>query len=140
MIGLRFGKTEFDPTPHDILSKSFCTWVLNNRPVNVTELVERFRKKSLGREAADYLKVVNVIFAYFVIFGYDVAKTNIAYWMWVMVKDSKGFDSVTYTKCFFITWHYQEKANINPKATLPFLRFATAFLVSWIVLFYFCQH
>lgn len=94
VTGLRFGKSKFDHNnPHDIPSKSTYTGVLRNKPILVTKLMVLFKEEKLGDEPADYLKVAKIIFAYCIVLGYDVAKTHVADWMWVLVEDSKAFDN-----------------------------------------------
>lgn len=56
--------------------------MLKNKPIKVSNLIERFKSKlesdSVGH-AIDYLKVDKVIFAYCVVFNYDVSKMNVVH-------------------------------------------------------------
>lgn len=137
VTGLRFGRPKFDHNgAHDIPSKSFYSRVLKRKPILIGQLLERFNNKELGKEAADYVKVAKICFAYFVLFGIDSRKTIVAEWMWALVEDSKAFDVFPWgSYSYQILLHYLSNIRRKPtsakRKSYHFYGFATAFLVSF---------
>ncbi|KAH6792938.1 hypothetical protein C2S52_003415 [Perilla frutescens var. hirtella] len=73
VTGLRFGGSNFNPNEnHRILDNYFYSRFLRKKKITVSNLWSQFIQRTLGRNASDYVKVVKILFVYYILFGFDI--------------------------------------------------------------------
>lgn len=141
VTGLRFGASTFNPNgPHPINDDSFYSRILKKKPIYVLDLWDQFVSMKLGHNASDYVKVAKILFAYFVLFGYDCRKIIVAEWLWALVEDTEAWESFPWGSysyqilLFYIKRiHTEHSGGSNKRESYHFYGFSTAFLVCCIL-------
>ncbi|KAH6790703.1 hypothetical protein C2S51_005709 [Perilla frutescens var. frutescens] len=92
--GLRFGSSSFNPNAklQVVPQRSVFHRLFQGRRTTVTQLEERFRKKTMIRDVADYLKVANILFVYRMIMCLD-HKRVVDPWVWALVEDDERWNA-----------------------------------------------
>ncbi|KAH6804329.1 hypothetical protein C2S51_032576 [Perilla frutescens var. frutescens] len=91
--GLRFGSSTFDPHgDHIVPSRSVYHRLFEGKRTTIKQMEERFKELGMARDAADYVKVANILFVYRMILCLDQYR-YVDPWVWALAEDVERWNS-----------------------------------------------
>ncbi|KAH6778008.1 hypothetical protein C2S51_009320 [Perilla frutescens var. frutescens] len=91
--GLRFGSSTFDPHgDHIVPSISMYHRLFEGKRTTIKQMEDRFKELGMARDAADYVKVTNILFVYRMIMCLDQYR-YVDPWVWALAEDVERWNS-----------------------------------------------
>ncbi|KAH6776274.1 hypothetical protein C2S52_013835 [Perilla frutescens var. hirtella] len=91
--GLRFGSSAFNPHgDHIIPSRSMYHRLFEGKRTTIKQMEDRFKELGMARDAADYVKVANILFVYRMILCLDQYR-YVDPWVWALAEDVERWNS-----------------------------------------------
>ncbi|KAH6766317.1 hypothetical protein C2S52_017300 [Perilla frutescens var. hirtella] len=91
--GLRFDSSTFDPHgDHIVPSRSVYHRLFEGKRTTIKQMEDRFKELGMARDAADYVKVANILFVYRMILCLDQYR-YVDPWVWALAEDVERWNS-----------------------------------------------
>ncbi|KAH6807764.1 hypothetical protein C2S51_028872 [Perilla frutescens var. frutescens] len=91
--GLQFGSSTFDPHgDHIVPSRSVYHRLFEGKRTTIKQMEDRFKELGMARDAADYVKVANILFVYRMILYLDQYR-YVDPWVWALAEDVERWNS-----------------------------------------------
>ncbi|KAH6761911.1 hypothetical protein C2S52_019344 [Perilla frutescens var. hirtella] len=90
---LRFGSSTFDPhDDHIVPSRYVYHRLFEGKRTTIKQMEDRFKDLGMARDAADYVKVANILFVYRMILCLDQYR-YVDPWVWALAEDVERWNS-----------------------------------------------